>query len=473
MTLPLPIGFVVALNHRTKVRDGGRTLVGGSPTRLLHLSPAARAMLIDGRVRVADHASATFADRLLETGIGDPVADELPGLNPQLITWVIPVRDRPAGLDRLLESITSSYGEAKIIVVDDGSIDPAATERISASHGAETVLLTPNLGVAAARNAGLAKVTTPFVAFVDSDVTVNADTMQILARHFADPRVVIVAPRVVGVPSDRGTTWVNRYEDARSSLDLGGHPGTVRPRALVSWVSGTTLLCRVDGIGDGFAADMRSGEDVDIVWRAAEQGRRVRYEPAATVLHEHRSTALAWMKRKAFYGTGAFQLGRRHPGSIAPAILPPWAVALVLSLIAQRRWSLPLAAAICVATTAKISRKAGRSDHPRRLAAELTMSGAAAAVVQGMALLLRHWWPAVVVLAVFSKRLRRAVLLAHLADVTIEFIRLRPKLDPVRFASARRLDDLAYGAGVWFAAIRGRSYRSLMPDFRDQATRSR
>ena len=38
MTLPLPLGFVVELNVRTRVRDGGRTLIGGSPTRLLYLS---------------------------------------------------------------------------------------------------------------------------------------------------------------------------------------------------------------------------------------------------------------------------------------------------------------------------------------------------------------------------------------------------------------------------------------------------
>ena len=35
-----------------------------------------------------------------------------------------------------------------------------------------------------------------------------------------------------------------------------------------------------------------------------------------------------------------------------------------------------------------------------------------------------------------------------------------------------RLDDLAYGAGVWFAAIRGGSFRSLLPDFRGGSARS-
>ncbi len=473
MTLPLPLGFVVELNFRTRVRDGGRTLIGGSPTRLLYLSRTAMKMLIDGRVTVTDPVSAALADRLLETGIADPVVDALPDLDPHLISWVIPVRDRPDGLDRLLASITANYPGARMVVVDDCSLDASATVRVSARHGAEAVLLPENLGVGGARNMGLPKVTTPFVAFVDSDVVVGPATMQIMARHFADPRVAVVAPRVVGLQSDRGSTWVNRYEDALSSLDLGSHPGTVRPRATISWVSGTTLLCRVAALGDGFGAGMRSGEDVELVWRVAREGWRVRYEPAATVLHEHRTTTLAWMKRKAFYGTGAFPLGQRHPESIAPAILSPWSVGLVVALGAQRRWSVPVAALLCLVTAVRIARKARNSDRPYLIAAELTAYGAVTAIVQGMALLLRHWWPAVLLLAPFSKRLRRAIVAAHLADVAIEYARTKPRLDPFRFALARRLDDLSYGAGVWFAAIRGGSFRSLLPDFRGSSARSK
>ena len=52
---------------------------------------------------------------------------------------------------------------------------------------------------------------------------------------------------------------------------------------------------------------------------------------------------------------------------------------------------------------------------------------------------------------------------AAIADTVWEYARLRPRLDPVRFALARRLDDLAYGAGVWWASLRGRSVRALLP----------
>lgn len=464
MNARLPAGFVVALGHRTRVRDSGRTLIGGSPTRVLYLSARARQMLVDGRLTVTDAATAALADRLLETGIADPVVSELPELERATVSYVIPVKDRPTALDRVLASIG---GGDRVIVVDDCSDDPTQTAVIAAKHGARVVALPVNVGPGQARNEGLRLVTTDFVVFVDSDVVLNPMTVEIMLRHFADPRVALVAPRVIGLATGTGPTWINRYEDARSSLDLGLHPGIVRPRALVSWVSGTTLLGRVSSLGAGFSP-LHSGEDVDLVWRLAEEGYRVRYEPAATVLHEHRASVQAWMSRKAHYGSSAAELARRHPGNVAPAVIAPWGVAFVLALVAQRRWSLPAALAIAIVTALRISRRLGSSDRPAVTAAELTANGMLAAVAQAMALLLRHWWPAVAVGLPFSRRLRRAVVTAHLVDATLEQMRTRARMDPFRFALARRLDDLAYGAGVWLSVIRARSVKALLPDFKKQ-----
>jgi mycofactocin system glycosyltransferase len=436
---------------------------------VLYLTAAA-ARMFDGReLRIRDHPTAVLADRLLEAGIADPVVASLPPRDAAEVTYVIPVRDRPAPLDRLLAALTfggPAVAGPRIIVVDDASVDPDATRAVAARHGAEVVTLPENVGPAAARNAGLRRVTTPFVAFADSDVVAHPEVVDTLLRHFADPAVALVAPRVLGLPGEEGLNWIGRYEDARSSLDLGEQPAIVRQRAPVSWVSSTFLLARVDALGEGFSAEMRVGEDVDLVWRLADAGLRVRYEPTATVWHEHRTTVGAWMARKAFYGTGAHPLAQRHPHDIAPAVLAPWSAAVVAVLLAQRRWSVPAALAISAVTVWRLAGKLSKSEHPVRVAAGLTANGLLASLVQAMALLLRHWWPAVAIGCLFSVRLRRAVLIAHLADVAIEHRRTRVRLDPVRFALARRLDDLAYGAGVWMSAVRGRSWGALLPDLR-------
>jgi hypothetical protein len=61
---------------------------------------------------------------------------------------------------------------------------------------------------------------------------------------------------------------------------------------------------------------------------------------------------------------------------------------------------------------------------------------------------------------------------AAAADAVWEYARLRPDLDPVRFAAARRLDDLAYGAGVWWGAWRARSAAALLPVIAGPAQRA-
>ncbi|WP_068923814.1 mycofactocin biosynthesis glycosyltransferase MftF [Planobispora rosea] len=465
----LPIGFTVRLNRHVRVRDQGRTLVGGAPTRMIRLSPAAGDYLHERTIRVRDRSSALLADRLIEGGLADPIVADLPDLDPAQVTVVIPVRDRPAALDRLLTCIGDRH---HVIVVDDASLAPAAIADVVARHRAELVALKRNVGPATARNEGLKRVTTPYVAFADDDVVLEPDALPLLLRHFHDPRVAMVAPRVLGLRLPGRDRWVGRYEDARSSLDLGVHPGIVRPRAPVSWVPSACLLARVDALGSGFSAGMRVGEDVDLAWRLAGEGHRVRYEPAAIVHHEHRTAIPDWLRRKAFYGTGADLLAQRHGRDVAPAIVTPWSAAFAAALLLQRRWSLPAAALIFAAATLRLSSKVRNTERPVRLGAALTFDRALAATWQLKALLLRHWWPLAAIGCLLSRRMRRAVAAAALFDTVVDFRRTKAHLDPFRFAIARRLDDVAYGCGVWYGAFKGRSLRALLPDIRWKGTHS-
>ncbi|MFD4605520.1 mycofactocin biosynthesis glycosyltransferase MftF [Streptomyces sp. NPDC058464] len=457
--MTLPLGFVVELDRHTQVVDGGRALLGGFPTRLLKLTPRARRLLTGRALVVRDAAGALLADRLLETGMAHPVVGSLPAPTDPRYTVVVPVRDRPRQLDRLLRSI--GPGRA-VIVVDDASRQPAAVAAAAARHGARLVALAVNAGPAAARNAGLRLVTTPYVVFVDSDIVLDPDTVPTLLRHFADPRVAMAVPRITGLPTP-ARTWIERYENSRSSLDLGAHPAPVRPGTPVSWASSACVVARVDALGAGFDAGMRVGEDVDLCWRMVAAGRRVRYEPAVRAAHEHRVRLGDWLRRKAVYGTGAQPLAERHPESVAPVVFAPWSTAFAAALLAGRRWSAPAAAAVLAAVAVRIARKLDGTEHPYRLAVRLTGNGALATLSQTSALLTRHWWPLTAVGCALSGRVRRAAAVAALADIALEYRRDQATLDPVRYGVARRLDDLAYGAGVWSAALMARSSLALRP----------
>lgn len=462
----LPDGFAVSLNPLVRVSDGGRALIGGAPTRVLYLKEAALRMMADGVVTVSDPGTRTLADRLLEAGMADPVLASLPDADEAAVTFVVPVFGRPAALDRLLASIGRG---PSVIVVDDCSPDRGAIMDVAASHGARFIPLAENGGPARARNEGLKHVATPFVAFADSDIVLDPGATAALLRHFADPRVALAAPRVLGLRDATGLNWIGRYEEARSSLDLGIQPATVRPGSPVSWVPSAFLIGRVGALGEGFSAEMREGEDVDFAWRLAEQGWRIRFEPEARVWHEHRQVARDWLARKAFYGSSAHPLSLRHPHNIAPAVFAPWTLGIVAALLAQRRWSAPVAAVIWAAATWQVAGKLTRSERPFRVAATLTAAGVSASLSQTMALMVRHWWPLAVAASVYSRRIRRAVVLAGILDAAFEYRRLRPDLDPIRFGIARRMDDLAYGGGVWFSALKGRSVRALLPLIRHRS----
>jgi hypothetical protein len=92
-------------------------------------------------------------------------------------------------------------------------------------------------------------------------------------------------------------------------------------------------------------------------------------------------------------------------------------------------------------------------------------------VSQVAALALRHWWPVAALASLRSRRLRRALVLAGVLEAVVDFHRVRPRMRFVPFLVARRLDDAAYGLGLWCGAVRGRSVGALRPVVRRRVIR--
>lgn len=455
--MSLPDGFAVRLAAGVRVRDGGRTLIGGAPTRVTYLTDRAQALLTDGVLVTSDRSTAILADRLLASGVAEPVAALLPEIPLADVTCVVPVRDRAESLDRLLVGLAGS----RVIVVDDASHEPGRVAAAVARHGAELIALPINLGPAGARNVGLRAASTPYVAFIDSDVVIDTATVRRLVQHFADPDLAAVAPRVRGLASDR--SWLGRYERVRSSLDVGPRSGLVRAGTPIGWVPSAVLAVRAEAVGAGFDETMRVGEDVDLVWRLDDGGWRVRYDADIEARHESLTRLRPWLARKAAYGSSAVPLADRHGAKVAPAAMSAGGAVIAGAALAQRRWSLPVIGITTIVMTIRTGRALRRSEHPYRLSTELTAQGVSSTFSQLGQLLVRHWWPPVAVAALLSGRVRRAAVAAVIAHAVADRRRSGSDPGPAPHAAARALDDLAYGAGVWGAAIRSRSWRALVP----------
>ncbi len=455
----LPDGFLVVLDPRTRRRDAGATLLGGSPLRLLRLAPRARDLLVTDTLTVVDATTATLAGRLLDSGLAHPRLVPVP---PTDVTVVVPVKDRTAALARLLDALRtdSETADLPVTVVDDGSADPAAVAAVCVAHRATVLRHETARGPSAARNAGLRAATTAAVAFVDSDCVPRPGWLGVLAAHLADPRVAVVAPRIVALPADR-TGWVTSYEDAVSALDMGAHPAPVAPLTGVSYVPSATLLVRRAALDDGFDESMRVAEDVDLVWRLVGAGWRVRYDPAARVAHAHPAETREWLRRRAYYGTGAALLAQRHGSAVAPVVMSPWsAAAWALVLLGGRPGALGAGVVLAVATRMLAARLG--DPPPTALAASLVVRGSFAGGRTLARSVTRHHWPLVVPL-LGSRRVRRLALLAATTDAVGAWWPHRRRVGLLRFAAGRRLEDLAYGAGLWQGAWRARDVRALLP----------
>lgn len=437
-----------ALDPSYRRPDGGAVVIGGSPLRLFRLGAGGMRVveaLEAGRPLPRGHDSLTA--RFVDAGVVHPVPD-LVDHDPALLTVVI-----PSGNGEVPRCIETG-GRCRVIVVDDGAQPPLAP-----IAGAEVVRLDRNTGPGGARNAGLAMVTTPFVAFVDTDVDVDVDVLLQLLGHLDDPAVALVAPRIT---ADDGTDVLGRFERRHSPLDMGSTPARIAATTRVSYVPAAVLVCRTEALREmgGFDPSLRYGEDVDLVWRLAQAGHRCRYEPRCTARHRTRASLRAWLTQRYRYGTSAAPLAERHPGALAPMRMSPWSAATWLPVLA----GFPIVGALVGAGTAvALARKL--RDVPAVESLRLAGLGNlfAGRLVAGT--LTRAWWPVTAVLALVSRRARLVLAAAVVVPAAVDWCTDRPELDPVRYLALRVLDDAAYGAGVWAGAMRHRSVGALLPAF--------
>ncbi|MCX4097867.1 mycofactocin biosynthesis glycosyltransferase MftF [Nocardia sp. alder85J] len=453
----LPDGFGVRIDPRVRTYSGGRFLVGGSPTRLLRLAPEAAALIGDGYLEVTDTESAVVARRLLDSGVGNPRPRLLPALED--VTVVVPLHNDGAGLRRLLGTLRGH----SVVVVDDGSDRPVPLP--DSRHRCRVTVLRHDRrrGAAAARNAGLRAATTEFVAFLDSDMVPRAGWLEVMLGHFSDPEVALVAPRIV--PREPDASVLGRYDRTRFSLDRGRREAAVTPYGAVPSVPGAALLVRRRALlaEGGFDEEMRSAADADLCWRLERAGWRLRYEPAAQVAGDHPVSLREWLRRRVSQGAAVAPLARRHGGPVAPLAVPLWLVVASALLASLSRWGLIGGLITVVAALVRLRRVFAELDNPTRVAAIQTARGCAAGLWRMVSALCRHYWPITLLAMLTSRRIRRAAVTLAVADGLADWFTHRDVggLDPVRYLACKRLDDLAYGSGLWWGALRSRRVPAL------------
>jgi glycosyltransferase involved in cell wall biosynthesis len=182
------------------------------------------------------------------------------------VTVVIPAHNRA---ELIGACIASARGQdagppARILVVDDASTDDTAT--VAAAAGADVLRLERNVRAAGARNRGLAEVSTPWVAFLDSDDLWLPSTLQTLLAA-ADGQNA-VSGTAVAFTGDRVATFMGPVPRRRSLIS---DPGAILRFNAELVISGSILKAANARAIGGFDETLRYSEDLDFWTRYLEQ----------------------------------------------------------------------------------------------------------------------------------------------------------------------------------------------------------
>jgi hypothetical protein len=163
------------------------------------------------------------------------------------------------------------------------------------------------------------------------------------------------------------------------------------------------------------------------------------------------------MARQRFsYGRSAPLLERRHPGAATPLHAAPATVAIWL---AGAVWG-PAAAAAGLAASAFAASNAA-NPHSRRLVATLVADGHLHATRHLARLLVREWLPLTALACVRSRRARRIAVAAFALDAIASRGREPEGSGVLAHLALRAVDNASYAAGLWRAAVAGRSVAAL------------
>jgi glycosyltransferase involved in cell wall biosynthesis len=235
------------------------------------------------------------------------------------VSVVVPCYNGGRFLDALMRSLTrQTYRDFEIVIVDDGSRDPATLHKLSALGGAARVIRQDNAGPSAARNAGVRAARADVLFMLDCDDTIEpsflAETVPLLQASPADVGMVFSDIRLSGAESGISTRYFNRF-DLLFTNTLSS--GLVMRR------------CAFDAAG-GYDEAMRDGyEDWDFSLRLARAGfRGVRLAKPlyiyqiASAAAPSRSTEI---DSKRLYAALWRNIRERHAESYkVPAMLRQW-----------------------------------------------------------------------------------------------------------------------------------------------------
>jgi GT2 family glycosyltransferase len=266
------------------------------------------------------------------------------------IAVVIVTRNGAARIGRALERLCALPEEPEIVVVDNASTDGTARQVAQRFPAVRVISLGENLG-AAGRNAGVAAVAAPYVAFAEDDSWYEPGALRLAAdlldRH---PDVALVNAHVL-VGEEARPDPLHREMVGTPLPDRPDLPG----HRILSFLEGVSIVRRSAFLSaGGFAPALGvGGPEQHLAADLLAGGWELRYVPAVRARHvpDHAEPS-ARVRRLGLRNALWFAWSRRPPG---PALR--WTVHLLRCSPANRATALALLDAVRGAPRVLCSRR--------------------------------------------------------------------------------------------------------------------
>ncbi|MGB0768296.1 MAG: glycosyltransferase family 2 protein [Phycisphaeraceae bacterium] len=247
---------------------------------------------------------------------GSSLQDHALPIEPSSCVAVVIVNHN--GGDKLTKTIAAIANQSraveKVVVVDSASDDGSPDHALQRYPQIELIKLEDNVGPCVTRNTGVEACAASSVLLLDSDVYVQADTIEALIRAKQETGASVVCPRIVLVPEgDIQCEGATNHFLGTSGMRHGWMPidQVEAERAAVPGAISAALLVDRDFYkrAGGFDAILYFYyEDLEFSLRVRALGGTIVCEPDAVVLHD-RGSGTAGL---SFRGKGGYPARRMY-----------------------------------------------------------------------------------------------------------------------------------------------------------------
>ena len=290
-------------------------------------------------------------------------------MTPPAVSVLMPCFNHGRWIDEAVDSVLAqTIQDFEIIIVDDGSTDPATVEKLSGYDRPRTrVLRTENRGLPAARNLAAQRATGRFYCALDADDRLAPTWFEkALAAFDRDPNLAFVSHWLQAFGDEE---WLWRPERCELADLLTRNT-----------VNGAALVRRetFEALG-GFDETMRSGcEDWEFWLRAAENGYRGYIVPEVLYFYRRSAGSMSrLMLAGDGYRTAMQQLFDRHAETFRAYAVD--------AVVAKEMASLPVVLEIHRLERDRLTFSRRRLDRLREDAAALEQAAAATERSSGLA----------------------------------------------------------------------------------------